>query len=639
MDRSRQLKQRMQSALSRAGTRGMRRLELFAQLGEVPRDALQDAFQELLLEHRVVPAGDGHFLVAPKAIRVSGVFHRNPKGFGFVTPAKGGEDIFVQVDQTEGALSGDQVLVAVHPVRDARGPSGTILRIERRSHSEAVGVLTEERSRSGARLFRPLRRDLPPLLEVSTPEAELTGIATGDWVVGTLRDPEADESLPTVDIRRRLGRQATIASDLNAICEEFNIPRKYDRRSEAHAAALPEADVPREDCLALDIFTCDPMDARDFDDAISLEAGSRPGEVVLGVHIADVACIVQQGKVLDRAARGRGFTTYLPGRTIGMLPDALSNDRCSLREGVERLAHSVFLTVDEGTGEILSSRRVHTRIRSRHRLCYEQVDRVLAGEGDPRLSGAFCAKLRRANALAERMRELRARREAFLPLDVPEVRVLCTGSPVRMVGLQRSHVGPSSLMIEEFMLAANVRVAMELRERQIPGFYRNHEAPAPESLREFARQAAELAGGKPVKWSSREALAQYLKRLHAVPGGELLCIQLLRKMPRAEYGVGNAGHYGLGKEVYCHFTSPIRRYADLLVHQQLLAFDMRRPPAKAAGLAGIGESLNALEMEIDQAGFAASDRLKLRYLQEAECSRRCAACPRAVWESTSRATA
>ncbi|MBQ6471183.1 MAG: VacB/RNase II family 3'-5' exoribonuclease [Victivallales bacterium] len=545
---------------------------------------------------------------------MTGVFHRNPKGFGFVSVERPGchgvpnEDVFIQIGHTQGALTGDRVSVSVYRERDARGPSGEITGILERARPEIVGVLAEDEW--GNPIVRPLRRDLPAALYV---QGE-TAAHQGDWVqVRLIEQKDGSSQLPLVAVLSRVGRMGTVSADLKAICEDFDIPCKYTAASERHAESIVPVEVPREDCRQLEVFTCDPMDARDYDDAISLEICGKVA--TLGVHIADVACYVPHGSALDRSARGRGFTSYLPGRTIGMLPDALSADLCSLRQGVDRLAHSVFLQVEVNSGKVLSSRRVHTIIHSAHRLCYEQVDRVLAGERLPELSGQFCAKLKKLDKLARQMRSWRQARECFLPLEVPEIRVLCGGKPLRVMGLQQGHSGPSSEMIEEFMLAANVAVAEEMKGKSLPGLYRNHAEPTEEALHQFSALAQEL-GLKKVKHTDRSTLARVLAQLREKTGGELVSIGFLRKMPRAEYSLSCIGHYGLGKPVYCHFTSPIRRYADLLVHQQLLALDMGRKTMQESAIAPIAESCNALEYNIDQACFAASDRLKLRLMQE-----------------------
>jgi len=290
------------------------------------------------------------------SVRVTGVFHRNPKGFGFVVVENPGhhgapnEDVFIQIGHTLGALTGDRVSVSVYGTRDARGPSGEITSILERARPEIVGVLAEDEW--GRAVVRPLRRDLPASLYV---QGETTA-HQGDWVqVRLIEQMDGSAQLPSVTVLTRVGRMGTVSADLKAICEDYDIPSKYTSASEKHAEGIVPVEVPREDCRQLEVFTCDPMDARDYDDAISLEIQGTVA--TLGVHIADVACYVPRGSSLDRAAKGRGFTCYLPGRTIGMLPDALSADLCSLRQGVDRLAHSVFLQVDVNTGKVLSSRR------------------------------------------------------------------------------------------------------------------------------------------------------------------------------------------------------------------------------------------------------------------------------------------
>ena len=523
----------------------------------------------------------------------------------------GGEDVFISPSGAKGALSGDRVLVVIEDDTDRRGPSGRVETILERHRKKCVGILANERGMWG---IRPMGRDLPDFLRLDDATAKTARklCKLGDWLEVELQS-EGDRILCVLP--QKVPSDGGVTADLNAIVREYGLPSKYDETAEAEAAALRPVELPREDFRKKTVFTCDPMDARDFDDALSIQAGKKKGTVVLGVHIADVACYVPPSSKLDEEARRRGFTSYLPGRTIGMLPDALAADLCSLREGVDRLAHTVFLTVDSETGEVLSGRRCHTLIRSKKRLCYEQVERLLNGETVTGMTASLKKTILQLNELTARMREWRRTHEGFLPMEIPEIRVICAGNPPEVAGLSTPSHGRSGEIIEECMLAANVFVAEELRERKIYGLYRNHAQPETENLEEFADMASRILRCRPLNLARRSKMVAFLKMLGDSPVGEVLTMSLLRLLPRADYNTLNKGHYGLGKECYCHFTSPIRRYPDLLTHQQLIAADLKNKDVlKRTAAQKVAMRCNELEVKTDQASFAASDCLKIREL-------------------------
>ena len=591
---------------------GLRRIDVQKRIGNVDTAYFRAIFSKLISEGTIVKKRGGRYVVARSRSLYSGHVSLTARGFGFIKPDNGKDDLFVSPDNLLGAISGDHVQYVLE--QGERGPCARIVKVLEHARADFVGCLVETEGGYGV---RPLLRDLPPMVKLfqDGPKPELNGARPGDWVKASFV-PRTDERAPmTVAIAKRLSKSATITGDLKAICEEYALPSLYSAATEEHAAALKPLELPREDCLNLEIFTIDPMDARDFDDAISLQRLSN-GELEIGVHIADVACYVQSGSALDRAARRRGFTSYLPGRTISMLPLALSADLCSLREGEERLAHSVFLRIDAQSGEVISSRRAHTRIRSRHRLCFEQVERVLNGEQADGIDDSLAETLLLLGNVTRKMRRHRAESEQFMPFEAHERKVICTGNPPQVTGLVEVRQGIASELVEELMLAANVEVAKELAKRHLPALYRNHQPPAPEQLHNTAELAEKLLRKKKIRLNRRGQMVAFLESIRHGEYADVLNMVLLRCMPRAQYGVVNQGHYGLGKELYCHFTSPIRRYPDLLVHRQLIAADLGASLLSSEFLAEQELSCNALELNNDQAFFAMEDRLKLRLLRE-----------------------
>lgn len=591
---------------------GLRRIDVQKRLGHVDISYFRSLFARLIADGTIVKKRGGRYVAAKSRSLYCGILTLNQRGFGFIRPDDGKQDLFVPPENLLGAISGDHVQYAVE--QGEQRPCGRIVKVLEHARQDFVGCLVAVQ---GGFVVRPLRRDLPPQVKLfqNGPKAELNGAKPGDWVKVSFV-PRTDERAPlTIAIAKRLAKSATITGDIRAICEEYALPSLYSGETEQKAAAIKPQEIPREDCLALEAFTIDPMDARDFDDAISVRRMQK-GLLEVGVHIADVACYVHPGSPLDRAARRRGFTSYLPGRTISMLPLALSADLCSLREGEERLAHSVFLRIEVATGEVVSSRRVHTRIRSRHRLCYEQVEHVLKGEAVDGIDAKLAKTLVLLGDVTRRMREHRAAFEQFIPFEGMERKVLCTGNPPQVTDIMDIRQGVASELVEELMLAANVEVAKEMDKRRLPCLYRNHLAPSGEQLHTTAELAEKLLRKRKIRLTNRGHIAAFLDSIRHSEYSDVLNVLLLRCMPRAQYGVANQGHYGLGKELYCHFTSPIRRYPDLLVHRQLIAADLGAPLLTTEFLAEQQLSCNALEVNNDQAYFALEDRLKLRLIRE-----------------------
>ncbi|MBN1556748.1 MAG: VacB/RNase II family 3'-5' exoribonuclease, partial [Lentisphaerae bacterium] len=356
--------------------------------------------------------------------------------------------------------------------------------------------------------------------------------------------------------------------------DTISIIRHHGFRTEFPARALREAETAsrrldaagdRLDLRKRFILTIDPARARDFDDALSLETDAD-GNRVLGVHIADVSHFVQAGGALDGEARERGTSVYLPDRVIPMLPEQLSNYLCSLRPDADRLAVSAFLTVD-GRGRVLKRAFARSVIRSRWRLTYEEAMEILDA-GRKSAGGEGALLLHELSRLAQQWRRQRFARHA-LDLDMPEceIRIGKDGmvSDIRLASNDRSHQ-----LVEECMVAANEAVARELSGRGIPGMYRIHEPPTEKRIQELIETLKNM-GYQPGDLRQPRNLARFLKSIADDPVAHYIRVCVLKSMNRAVYSATPVGHYGLAKKFYLHFTSPIRRYPDLLVHRQLTA--------------------------------------------------------------------
>ena len=372
----------------------------------------------------------------------------------------------------------------------------------------------------------------------------------------------------------------------------------------------------REDLRGEFIVTIDPDDARDFDDAIQVEKTGSGWR--LGVHIADVAAYVEPGSPLDREARRRGNSVYLPDRVIPMLPERLSNGVCSLKPGVDRLTHSVFIHFDKH-GSAKSARFTRSVIRSAHRLTYKQAYAILTAPPTDQLG----ERLHLAWELAALLRKKRFEHGA-LDLDFPEVKVWLDkdGRPVK---LERVENDESHQLIEEFMLVANEAVARELKKRAIPTIYRIHENPDPEKLAEF-REFVLGFDYRVGDLTHRAELQRLLASFRGKPEEQALKVALLKSLKRARYSPQPLGHYGLAKANYLHFTSPIRRYADLVVHRAL-GRDRRRcgRPVGAAArdayqpdmaeITSIAEHVSTTERTAAEAEGDAVQMKKLEFFQ------------------------
>jgi ribonuclease R len=424
---------------------------------------------------------------------------------------------------------------------------------------------------------------------------------------------------PEGEIIELLGPASTPGIDMLSIIRKYHLPTEFPKDALDQAERISEKiDAQqlegREDLRKEFIVTIDPDDARDFDDAIQVEKMKNSWR--LGVHIADVAAYVEPGSALDREARRRGNSVYLPDRVIPMLPERLSNGVCSLNPRVDRLTHSVFVDFDQN-GNAKGVRFARSVIRSAHRLTYKQAYAILTSPPRDQLG----ERLHIVWELAAFLRQKRFEHGA-LDLDFPEVKVWVDkqGHPVR---LERVENDESHQLIEEFMLAANEAVARELKKRAIPTIYRVHENPDPEKLaeyREFVLSFRYRVGDL----THRSELQRLLALIHGKPEEQALKVALLKSLKRARYSAQPLGHYGLAKANYLHFTSPIRRYADLVAHR---ALGRPRSPSAPDGpavrpyqldiaeITSIAEHLSITERTAADAEIDAAQMKKLEFFQ------------------------
>ena len=545
---------------------------------------------------------------------VTGELRTAPGGYGFVksgTPGGTEVEVFIPAKFINGALDRDQVELEIlpprpgHPEDGERGPVGRVVEILKRAREELVGEVLP------GGVVRPLSSRLPEEIRL---RGSRRGAGVGDWVRIGLNSPASGQW--TGSVRQVLGRAGEVASDLDAVMAEFGLPPRYGEADDAAALAIVPREISRRDCTGLTVLTIDPADAKDFDDALSVVPGDAPGTFEVGVHISDVAAYIEPRSRFDQAAARRGFSCYLPGRTLPMLPPALTA-KISLKEGVPSLAHSQFFLVDGGSGEILRRRREHTLIKVSRRLNYDEVQRFHdTGTPPEDWSSEEREAIKRLLELSCLMRRRRAETEQFIELPLPEIRVLCDEKSNRIEGLAKKFSREADNMVEEFMLAANSAVGSELVESGVAGLFRVHPEPEPDKTMEFSDLMEEAFHLHPGNIADRKACNAFIASLPDDPRRAVILSHLLRSLPRASYAAKAQLHFALGKFRYCHFTSPIRRYPDLLVHQQLWNYDGRKRTRSSSRLEQAAQLCSEQEETCDNAFYAANDRLKLRYLQE-----------------------
>ena len=539
---------------------------------------------------------------------LDGILTVTHSGYGFVKPLEQNgqnlQDVFIPPSGLHGALSGDTVRAAWVPGDSAKGPVGEVLEVLRNGRKELVGEVL------AGRIVRPLDRSLPGEIPLA---GSLKNARRGDWVKLRL---VRDEKGPSAAISGLIGKAGSVKGDLDAVCTEYHLEAPYTQEEEDAAAQILPREIPREDLRKRFTVTIDPIDAKDFDDAVSVAPGKTRALLEVGVHIADVAAWAAPKSALDKGAYKRAFTAYLPGRTLPMLPKSLTA-RISLHENADCPAHSILFQIERATGKIVESRRCHSVVRIVRRLDYEAVQKFIDGKGAPGdWSKELQSKVRILARITGKMRELRRKTEHFLNLALPEIRVLCDENADAVSGVAAKIQRESEAIVEECMLAANSSVGQELRKIGVAGLFRIHNEPEPDKLAEFSGLMEDNFALHTGDLSNRANCLRFLAELPEGPRKPLIQNMFLRSLPRAAYSEQPGLHYGLGKNFYCHFTSPIRRYADLTCHQQLWNYDCRQRTRPAASMKALAEYISGKEENNDDAYYAASDRLKLRYLAE-----------------------
>ena len=614
--------------------------------GEEQREGLRRRLIAMRRDGQLVENRRGALLPVSKADLIKGRVIGHPDGFGFVTPVNGGEDLFLHHKQMRLVFHGDEVLVR-HRGSDFRGrPEAAIVEVLKRNTTELVGRYYEE---GGAAFIRPDNKRITQDILI-LPGQRLKAVRDQIVVVRLVDAPSARQ-MATGEIIEVLGDEQDPGLEIDIAVRTHGIPFRWPREVVAEAAAIPETLGPedlsgRVDLRALPFVTIDGEDARDFDDAVYAEPTKNGW--ILQVAIADVSHYVKVGSALDQEAHNRGTSVYFPGSVVPMLPEKLSNGLCSLNPDVDRLALVCRMEIDK-SGDIQHYQFMEAVFHSRARLTYTQVSQAIAeqkqaGSGVRQELAAIVPHLDDLYALYQVLLKKRKQRGA-VEFETTETRIVFDAQRKieKIIPVVRND---AHRLIEECMLAANTCAGELLQQelvekKKLPALFRVHEGPTEKKLAALHNYLGEaglsLAGGmKPKPQQYQALLQQILER----PDARILQTLLLRSMSQAVYQAENIGHFGLNYEVYTHFTSPIRRYPDLLVHRAIRylirnqgALRLRKSslhrergadtltsaqiyPYDTAAMLALGEHCSMTERRADEASRDVQSWLKCEYLQD-----------------------
>lgn len=541
-------------------------LAVFMQVAPADRDMFREVLNALLSEGKIQLTRQGRY-VKPDENRPVGIFISHAKGFGFVEVEGDEEDFYIPEDKTNGAFHMDRVQIAFLPGRRGQRREAEVVRVLERGTKQLVG--TYEQSQNFGFVI-PDNNKIGT--DVFVPKERSKGAVTGHKVVVELTSYGDESHKPEGRVVEILGHINDPGVDIMSIVRGFALPTEFGEKVLNQANRTPD-EVSEADCAGrmdlrdLQMVTIDGEDAKDLDDAVSLYL-DEAGLFHLGVHIADVTNYVQENSALDWEALERGTSVYLVDRVIPMLPHKLSNGICSLNQGVDRLAMSCLMTINE-KGEVADYEIAESVIRVDRRMTYTSVRKILEDQDETERKEyeALVPMFEQMEELAALLRKKRHKRGS-IDFDFAESKIILDekGHPVEIKPYERN---VATRMIEDFMLIANETVAQHFFWLETPFVYRTHEKPDPDKIKKLSTFIRNF--GYHIKQTGDEIHPKELQKLLdkiADTGEETLISRLtLRSMKQAKYTVECTGHFGLACQYYCHFTSPIRRYPDLQIHR------------------------------------------------------------------------
>jgi ribonuclease R len=579
--------------------------------------ALKRVLRELLQDGGIVLNRKGMYGPSEEMNLFSGYFEAHKNGFGFVIHENpGSRDVFVPAGATLGAMNGDRVIVRVENWK-RRG--GRIVRILERAYTRIIGTIDKAKN---AVYLRPRNKFIPFDLHIAA--KDMGNAKHGDTVIAEITDYPSDKRLPSGRIVKVVEKPGNPKEDIELIIDEFNLPGRFPKAvgdeakllagGELSAGGFPKS----KDLRALPTVTIDGERAKDFDDAVSIsltEHGYR-----LWVHIADVGSFVHWGSAIDLEARKRGTSVYFPDRVIPMLPRELSEDLCSLKPAVDRQAFTAEMDFDR-SGARTAERFYPSLIKSDERMTYTSVRKILV-DRDADERGRYAYLLKDFELMGELCSIMRAKRleRGSLDFDLPEPEILLDlqGNPEAIIKAERNF---AHMLIEEFMIAANEAVAEYLEINDIPCIYRIHEEPDPSKMEDIIKVLKPLIRTGKQTFKPKD-FPDLLKSAKDTPGEELINYIVLRSLKQARYSPVNVGHFGLASKSYAHFTSPIRRYPDLVVHRILreVLYKKRLPDKRVQELKSILPDIafisSRMERRSSEAEIATINAMRVWFMKD-----------------------
>lgn len=568
-----------------------------------------DVVEEMLEDNFLIEIEKGRYKINDKGQILTGTFVRKSNGKNSFIPEEGGEPIFIAERNSAHAMNNDKVKVALCAKRKKHQLEAQVIEILEHANETFVGVLKVSKN------YAFLLTETSTLAnDIFIPKDKLKGGKNGDKAIVRITEWPEEAKNPFGEVIDILGKAGDNTTEMHAILAEYGLPYVYPQAVEAAAEKLsaditPEDYAEREDFRDVVTFTIDPKDAKDFDDALSIRT-LKPGLWEVGVHIADVSHYVKEGSIIDKEAAKRATSIYLVDRTIPMLPERLCNFICSLRPDEEKLAYSVIFEMNE-KAEVKNYRIRHTVIKSNRRFTYEEAQQIIeTGEGD------YKEEVLQLNRLAQILREKRMA-AGSINFDRCEVKFEIdeTGKPLSVYFKVSKE---ANKLIEEFMLLANKTVAEYVgkvpknkKPKVLP--YRIHDLPDPDKLDNLNQFIARFGykirtGGSKAEVS--KSINHLLGEIEGKKEQNLIETVSLRAMQKARYSIYNIGHYGLAFDYYTHFTSPIRRYPDLMVHRLLTRYLAGGRSAQADKYETLCEHSSAMEQTA-----ASAERASVKYKQ------------------------
>ncbi len=596
-------------------------LEKVFDIKKSERKEFENILKGMEKDGQIVKTSTEHYGVPDRMGLVVGRLQGHQKGFGFVIPEEERPDVFVPSSYINGAMHGDKVVVKVtREENKGKKCEGEIIRILERGNKTIIGIFEDSKNFG---FVVPEEKRIYQDIFIS--KEFRSGAKTGDVVIAEITTWPDKRRNPEGKIKEILGRKGDKGIDILTIIKKYGLPEEFPPKVESYAAGIPD-EIPeeeykrRKDLRNLKIVTIDGEDAKDLDDAVSIEK-LQNGNYYLGVHIADVSNYVREKNALDKEALKRGTSVYLIDRVIPMLPKKLSNGICSLNPKVDRLTLSCFMEIDK-TGKVVDHEIMESIIKTSERMTYTDVTKILRDEDQEVMKkyDYLIDTFKLMEELCEVLNKKRLSRGA-IDFDFEECKIILDelGKPIDIKPYERAI---ANRIIEEFMLVCNETIAEHMFWVNVPFVYRIHEDPDEEKLTHFSEFIHNL--GYAVRFGQEvhpKALQDIIEKVKGKKEETVVSTLLLRSMKQARYSPDCVGHFGLAAKYYCHFTSPIRRYPDLIIHRIIKEFingkiDEKRSQRLIAEVEYASKQSSETERTAQDAEREVDDLKKAEYMSE-----------------------